>query len=257
MSSTSLQGADLWRAQLQGAALWNAQLQGAHLGGAQLQGAVLWYAQLQGADLGGARLWQANFDQVLNLSLANLRDVDLSQMSAEAIEKLLRKFEGLPDAKRRQATIERIKNVLRPQEPFDILPRVRIDDGQPILVSSREAPYFANVAQHLTTDVAAYEATLAPFLVDLARTDPQVASGIAGRVVKSQREWRVDPRLLYNLEAERLRSLWPDLAHRLLAAEKEGAFTLDLDEDDRKTLQYLAAPAPAPASAPSSTPSFP
>ncbi|QLH40993.1 MAG: pentapeptide repeat-containing protein [Defluviicoccus sp.] len=248
LSGAQLQGAELRYAQLQGANLSYAQLNGADLSGAQLQGASLSDAQLQSADLRRAGLWQVKFNQKSDLSLANLHDVDLSQLSAEAVEELVRKFASIPYVTERQYTIERIKEALRPQGLSDILPNIRIDDGQPILVSSREDHYFANVAQHLTTDIASYDVTLASYLADLARTDPYVARGIAarwsnpnpGEILKRRRSVPSGP-------------IWRAGCWR----RRRRAFTLDLNERDRKTLQDLAARAPAFVSAPSAALPFP
>ena len=53
---------------------------------------------------------------------------------------------------------------------------------------------------------------------------------------------------MHSLKRARIKSraLWPDLARRLLAAEKKGNFKLDRWPGDRKTLEELAAKALSP-----------
>jgi hypothetical protein len=105
----------------------------------------------------------------------------------------------------------------------------------PALVDARDHPYFLNIREHLTTDEKAYDAELAVFLADLAGGDADIARGIVARFVNA---WYAE---------KEQRALWPDLARRLPAAEKERAFDLDLWPGQRKTLEDLAARAPAPA----------
>jgi len=238
-----LQGAYLGFAQLQGASLGGARMQGANLYGAEMQGANLRHAQLQGADLRAASLWQARLDERTDLSLADLRGIDFSQITQEKLPEILRLLQGIPYERRRREVTDRLKEVLALKLPPDIWPPVSVDCGNPVLVSAIDHPYLTNLKQHLSTDERAYDAALAPFLTDLARGEFYVAREIARRVVFSQsrKGFAPDPN----------RPLWPNLAHRLLAAEEAGAFTLDLDKDDRKTLKDLAArPSKQPAAAP-------
>lgn len=237
-----LQGADLSGAQLQGAGLSGAQLQGADLRDAQLQGAILLGAQLQGADLRGAALWQDQVDENSNLSLADLRGLQLRPVSAEKLAEILRSLDGIPED-RRQKAVERVTKALTPALLPSSPPMVLIEAGRPALVDAEqpgfdEKPGFAAFGVGLTTaDEKVYDTALAPFLADLARSDADVARGIARRALSSQP-------LSDTPEAKR--RLWPDLAQRLLAAEKEGAVKLDLSPDERKALEDLAAKAPPP-----------
>lgn len=89
----------------------------------------------------------------------------------------------------------------------------------------------------MTTEEAAYDAALAPFLTGLASNDVAVARRIVRRALFSQWSFGVEAR----------RRLWPDLARRLLTAEKDGAHKLDLPPHNRKTLEGLAAKAPPPS----------
>ena len=208
-----MQGANLERAQLQDVNLWGANLEGANLEHAQLQRANLEQAQLQGANLQGAAIWQAQFDWNSDLSLADLRGIDLLPVSLLPLEDTMAFAPATPSAPR--------------------LP-VRIDAGKPALVDAKR-PRFAGYGAQLTTDARAYDAVLAHFLANLARSSAVVARGVARRVLN----WSL------KVPGVPERPLWPDLARRLLAAEKDGAFQLDLSPDERRRLEGLAARAHA------------
>lgn len=101
-----------------------------------------------------------------------------------------------------------------------------------MLVYDPDDPHWANVVNrgHLTTDEAAFDAKLAPFLADLARSGKDVASGIVSRTILGH---FVEPQ----------RALYPDLARRLLAID---GLKDRLSEDDRKRLEEIAAAATPP-----------
>ena len=228
--SAQMQGANLEGAQMQGANLWLARMQGANLRNARMQGAYLRDAQMQGADLRGAGLWQVEFDETSNLSLADLRGINSKPIADEDLEKSLE-----------ARSFDRVKEALRLRLNPQVWPKVTVEPDMPALVDARNHPCFANIEEHLTTDEKTYDAMLAGYLADLARSDADVAPGIVRRVLPQRVGFHDNAE-----RTERARSLWPDLARRLLAAEKEGAFKLDISFENRKTLEELAAKAPAP-----------
>jgi hypothetical protein len=207
-------------------------MQGAELRFAQMQGAELHDAQMQGADLRGAGLWRVEFDETSNLSLEDLRGIDSKPIADEDLEKSL-------ETRSSQWRIDGVKEALRLPLSPQVWPKVTVEPDKPALVDARNHPCFANIEEHLTTDEKTYDAMLAGYLADLARSDADIAPGIVRRVLPQRRGFHDADRV------ERARALWPDLARRLLAAEKEGVFTLDLSAEDRKTLEKLAAKAPA------------
>ena len=260
-----LQGANLIGAQLQGADLREAQLQGADLIGAQLQGAGLFEAQLQGADLRGAHLWLVQSDETTVLGFADLRGIDWAPMAAEEVDAVLKTFDeatrNIADnywsdngsfvsrehflqailkfvtQNRREAVGERFKDALKSDASAPQVPAFRLDG--PALVDDPDDPHWANVVNrgHLTTNEAAFDAKLAPFLADLARSDQHVASGIVRRTTG---------RFEFVLQVTVLqRTLYPDLARRLLAIE---GLKERLSDYDRKQLEEIAGAATPPPS---------
>ncbi|MBK8174615.1 MAG: pentapeptide repeat-containing protein [Rhodospirillales bacterium] len=235
----SLQGAHLLAANMQGANLQGAQMQGANLQGAQMQGADLTVARMQGADLTGAELQNAR------LGSANMQGAILleAQMQGAALGSTQMQATDLRGANFEGAIFDEVTNVsladMRNIDITDPLPRVEIEPGRPALVEAISAN-FACVGEMLTTDEATYDIALAAYLTDLARADTGAASRIAWRAVSTRS-------IAENPDANR--PLWPELARRLLTAEKKGDLTLDLSIDARKQLEALAAKTPVPPAA--------
>jgi uncharacterized protein YjbI with pentapeptide repeats len=196
----ALEGAFMWDAQLQGANLWGARLNGADMSGAKLQGANFQRAALIGADLTDSFLWQTNFGNA-NLTLADLCGADFTKPNQERINVIC-------DDEQRQ------------------LPKDLEFNGVNIL--GDDNPIFTNVGQgaRLTTDEAAYDKVLAPFLVDAAN-DPFVLAGIAQRDGFGGQNPPGHKKMMSRSLPEKERTLYRELSCGLLRKIKEGNVQLE------------------------------
>ena len=123
-----MQGANLMRAQMQGANMGLAELQGANLESAQMQGADLGRAQMQGADLGGAQMQGAILNETAVQSASGTSKTAVFGIKGQSglfeekkpdwdgIEKMA---ETLPDAQRREAYRQRIRQAAKPGQVSD------------------------------------------------------------------------------------------------------------------------------------------
>jgi hypothetical protein len=232
LSDAQLQGAYLSYVELQGANLRDAQLQGADLSDAQLQGAGLKGAQLLGTNLRGTNLWQTAFGKdprgrlASNLTLADLREVTFEVSTDKDRADILASLDAIPNEGRRKDAKERVEKSLTPQSPPAVsLPEVWVE--QPLLVNDPADPRWSAIdTTKKTADVAVYDRLLAPFLFDVAKQSPEVATGIARRVIAESAE-------------EKDRTVYPDLARRLLEGRKDG--TIRLPDDVAAQLEPIAA----------------
>ncbi|MER2553189.1 MAG: pentapeptide repeat-containing protein [Thauera sp.] len=199
LREAQLQGADLRGAELQDADLEDAQLQGASLIRAQLQSANLSGAQLDGAELRNASLWQARFDEYSNLRLGDLRDVSFNEPTDHDRKSIARDINDHSNKDWRQW----YKQLLPARRPP--APPLRVQADQSVLISAPLDECWC-IIERTMNDVAEFDHLLAPFLVDLAKSDPAVAAGIARRTIEGA-------------ESEPERLLYPDLARRLLKSK--------------------------------------
>lgn len=167
---------------MQGARLLWAQMQGADLRRAQLQGSILERAQFQGADLRGSRLWQIAIDTETNLGSADLLGASwqpIDKKEAAQLREIIHTFPA--DEDRQKASKERLERLIASDAGSRDPPEFALDG--PLLVDDVDDPRWQRLdRQWLTTDERAYDEALVPFLADLARSDPQVARGLASRI---------------------------------------------------------------------------
>lgn len=249
MNSSELHGADLGNANLQGvslafskllgANLTAAGLQGTDLIDAKLQGANLSSAQLQGVDLRGAHLWNAILDQNTDLSFADIRGADFATVNTEERAKFLQYLQGIPDDKRRKEAIARVEEALTKESSQSMALPAFAREG-PVLIDKVQANKWSSLdPSSMLTDEVAYDSVLAPYLLGLAKSDADVAQGIARRT-------------MIGAEQEKARALYPNLARMLLEAREKDE--VKLPDDVAEKLKRIAARATAATAPSASTP---
>jgi hypothetical protein len=157
-------------------------LQGADLRYAELRGANLDNAKLQGADLREIRLWQTSVNSESNLGLADLRSASWQPLRDDETAGL---SEMIGASQAGDCWEKHVKLTLDLKIAVgawsDHPPEFALDNI--LLVDNVEDPRWQRLDRaRLTTDEAAYDEALVPFLADLARRDPHVARGLASRV---------------------------------------------------------------------------
>jgi uncharacterized protein YjbI with pentapeptide repeats len=214
LSWTSLQSADLRGANLQGVDLRGAKLQGADLRGAKLQGATLRKANLQGADLVYAEL------QGVDLVLADLQGAELRETQLQGSDWSAANLDGIfiadhvsleRDAQQQRSLEEMLKPLLD-DEKFSALQKRMRNAGtglSPGKAASRTNCYsdhrvLLGCKYNSPAQLDVYRTkVLHPKLIDLACSDPAIATGIARRAFNNSTEDNPD----FGLAAALLKAL--------------------------------------------------